>query len=1587
MSTTTHKAGSSPSLKARLLYAVLGLVSATTLYGAGLKAQDVNPPTAAVSPQIVGSSPATITIDWCDDVSLVSASKFVALNGTTVTSSFSYSGTSNPDCGAAAQSVGTLTLQQGVNTLEVKIRDGAFNWLDVTYEITYRLPPVVVPYRLSDGATVGANAGASNAQAFLVKNPGNTADFYFLSNACTGSVTCGTISPSSLYIPAGDSAWASMSYTGGSATSTGVVKLHATDNTLSDDGWVNVTNQYLNVNTDMNGYDKQSLGLCEASCFTAVQSLTTVPYFSMNQPRSVTLAYSGDRLAVRPFVYADISLTSGAGAPSEYWLEAKDSAGTSIAFLNGDTKLRFTPPASPTTTVVRLGGQFDATSYPTGVHPIKLIVTWATGSPASASESRTVLTNFQVVNDRKSPVARGWSVAGLQRLYPTQGGVLIVDGPGSSTFFLGCGTGCYVRPQGEFSSVTSSGSGGSKTYTRAYPDSSVAVFNSAGLLQRIIGRLQDTVSFTYDGSNRLTQITDPIRTNGGSTHLYTQLSYGTYGLSSIQEPGLFTTQSGGRTTSVSVASDSTLTTWTDPDNVPTRLIYDGNLRLFGIANRRGDTTSFNYREDGSWKLDTIQSPRFTRDDGTSGRITTTLEAWQIAGVPYATTASTMKTPIVRDSIFGKITDQGGHITRFSVNRLGQALKTVEAFGTNKARVTTRFMNATYAVLPDSLKHHEGGVDRFTYNADGLVVASAPAGESAVNFRYGSFAQIDSIWGTNRPTQRIYLGARGRVDSVKYAGSHLTKYTYDSRYRVLTIRDPANQTTNVHYESTFGNADTTSGPGDFFSRGFDGMGRDTVSQAAGRPRTRTLRDALNRVVRAYRDTGSTPTALPDSVRFIYDSLYLRQVKDGLGQTYQFQYNGLGLVTQRTDPASGSDFYAFDAEGSPLRWINRRGDTVFTSYDALHRIIAKTGTKVVADSFALDSAGRKSVSWNLSVRDSAFVDANGWTDSVVRRFATDASKRFVTKYTPDSLHRLTTMVPSTNAGITFATREYSWSGTDGTLSTASVGGSAVSMGYTANFIRSRATSPGNLQRNESRTAELELYRQTYSVSGADEKLWRRVQLDAANRVNEAYMPDSPNVWKTNFKYDAMGRLVQAADSALTFQNACDFPTDSVTGSHLCTGYTPAQLHNATWAYDAVGNVTSVGGTDFANGSPTYTTGNRLASWPGGFSFAHDSDGNITSRDSSTTHVDYRWSADGLLTAVIVGGDSTLFDYDPVGLLVRRRKGNSIASRHFWWDGGHLLAELDSTLTGRVGEYAYYPGVDQPMVLLTGATAISNKYYYQQDALGTVYGLVDTTGAVVWSSYAHVPWGDWSIGAGSVVSSNRLKWKGLFFEGGNSQLYYVRARWYDPRTHRFLSEDPIGVAGGMNPYAFASNDPVNLSDPSGALAADSRGLCSILLDRCPNTPSDLEIFESQTASSLGAAMSGPLTVTCRTASVSECQHILGSARGAGLTLPNALLLELADAPMPQYMLRNKVYVDGILFKEIYLRKERDVGSNLASYEVLGNPVSADGLWRWDNGEMLISRHYHKFRFGPLRLTWVHWNAEDLAGPLVSLKGPPPD
>jgi uncharacterized protein RhaS with RHS repeats len=56
-------------------------------------------------------------------------------------------------------------------------------------------------------------------------------------------------------------------------------------------------------------------------------------------------------------------------------------------------------------------------------------------------------------------------------------------------------------------------------------------------------------------------------------------------------------------------------------------------------------------------------------------------------------------------------------------------------------------------------------------------------------------------------------------------------------------------------------------------------------------------------------------------------------------------------------------------------------------------------------------------------------------------------------------------------------------------------------------------------------------------------------------------------------------------------------------------------------------------------------------------------------------------------------------------------------------------------------------------------------------------------------------------------------------------MRNRWYDPQTGRFLTQDPIGLAGGVNLYGYASNNPIAFSDPFGLCIDPADPDCSTI------------------------------------------------------------------------------------------------------------------------------------------------------------------
>ncbi len=114
-----------------------------------------------------------------------------------------------------------------------------------------------------------------------------------------------------------------------------------------------------------------------------------------------------------------------------------------------------------------------------------------------------------------------------------------------------------------------------------------------------------------------------------------------------------------------------------------------------------------------------------------------------------------------------------------------------------------------------------------------------------------------------------------------------------------------------------------------------------------------------------------------------------------------------------------------------------------------------------------------------------------------------------------------------------------------------------------------------------------------------------------------------------------------------------------------------------------------------------------------------------------------------------------------------------------------------------------------------AIATPYQVHTDQIGAPILLTDATGTAVWSAQ-YAPFGQATInsdvdGDGTEVICN-LRFPGQYFDA-ESGLHYNWHRYYEPRSGRYITLDPIGLAGGdVNFYRYVGGNPINRIDPTG-------------------------------------------------------------------------------------------------------------------------------------------------------------------------------
>lgn len=238
-----------------------------------------------------------------------------------------------------------------------------------------------------------------------------------------------------------------------------------------------------------------------------------------------------------------------------------------------------------------------------------------------------------------------------------------------------------------------------------------------------------------------------------------------------------------------------------------------------------------------------------------------------------------------------------------------------------------------------------------------------------------------------------------------------------------------------------------------------------------------------------------------------------------------------------------------------------------------------------------------------------------------------------------------------------------------------------------------------------------------------------------------------------------------------------------------------------------------------------------------YRYDAEGNLTAKQNTANANDrtvYTWDAQNQLVQISQtnqtgpqgAGTSTVtasFTYDSLGRRVQssiQLGSNPAQTVQYVYEGAQALGEIRSgNLSHRLITGL---GLDETIARValassgTGAADTARSRQFLTDALNSVMAQMNaaTSGGLA-NSYAYSPYGQSST-VGPDSTANPIQYTSR--ENDQTGLLFYRARYYDPVMKRFISSDPIGLAGGMNMYGYVGGDPISLTDPLGLMGQGS-------------------------------------------------------------------------------------------------------------------------------------------------------------------------
>jgi RHS repeat-associated protein len=860
--------------------------------------------------------------------------------------------------------------------------------------------------------------------------------------------------------------------------------------------------------------------------------------------------------------------------------------------------------------------------------------------------------------------------------------------------------------------------------------------------------------------------------------------------------------------------DGRIATLTDASNRQTAFSYDDNNHCTGMQTFDGRNASYQYDSTGNLTQSVDLAGNviaYAYDD--KNYPTTMTVAGKTTSFAYATNG-------IGARYLSSVTEPDGKVWHYAFGSGGTTQVTepgggVRSYANTEGRTTsvTDQLNYTTSTLydaqylPTKITDPKGNVTTFEYDGDGnLTKAIDPAG-NATEFAYDEnwnlisvtdalghkttygYDAHDNLFAKTTPLGRVTLymvDDRGRLTTViPPDGTASYGFGYDDHGNVTSVTDPLGKTTRFAFE----------GQGLNLSGVTDALGHETTFS----------HDANRRL---------TGIVLPDqtSIQYGYDTFSLTSLTDGAGSTTTFERDPVQRITSITDPLGHSAHLAYNNDGDMVSATDSLGQTATVVYDAAHRATSSVDPLHGSVGFGLDAMDNLTALTDergkatamtydnrgllTSVRDPLGTttagidrDALGRVSSVTNArggivsYLYDADGRIVGQKYDDNDATATTYEWSANSDLT------SVSDPSGTKSfTYDLAGRVTAITYAdGQTVATAYDDVGNV-------ASL-----TYSDGLTVHYIYDA--LDRATRVSFAGS-------SLSLEYDAAGRLSgetrsNGVDSAYAYDAAGQL-------TRVTHNKGTSVVADLTYARNAAGLITEESGTWPVSAAPTaaentaasYNDANGIVNWKGD-AYSYDADSNLVGIAGSR-NVEIVYDPENRPTALTRNGVTTEYTYDGLGNRVQAR--TTAITRNFYHSaGGRLLFDIDATHAVTT-DYIY-----AGRRLVASGSPAAGFVFYHFDKTGNTLALTDAGGAVV-AAFAYDPYGRVVARSGSATTAfTYVGAYGVMEEPGD--LFFMKHRYFDAVTGRFIQRDPIGFWGGQsNLYAYVGGAPVNSIDPNG-------------------------------------------------------------------------------------------------------------------------------------------------------------------------------